>query len=171
MKIPFIQNYFIQKKIENLKSQNYPYHTNKIKNILLVIDESHQDYKTKIIFKIKEMGINENNLTVLIYTQNLEKNKKYEFTTFSNESFSNFGIEKSEELIAVLNQSFDLLITFYEDKNLLLEYIVHRIKCGFKVGLSKSQNQFFHLTVNSSLENVKIYLSETFKYLKILNKL
>ena len=74
MKIPFIQNYFIQKKIENFKSQIYPYNSNKIKKILLLIDESHQDYKTKIIFKIKEMGINENNLTVIIYTQNLEKN-------------------------------------------------------------------------------------------------
>jgi hypothetical protein len=171
MNIPNIQNFFVQKKIEKKSTQFKPSNTNKIKTIILVIDESQQDFKTKILFKIKEMGIDESKLSVLIYCKTLEKEKKYEFPTFSNASFSNFGLVKSEDLKTIFNKSFDLLITFYQTKNILLDYVILKINSDFKVGLTASQNQNFHLAVNCTTNDVKTYLNETFKYLKILNKL
>lgn len=171
MNIPIIQNFFIKKKIDQINNQFKPTNTKKINTILLLIDESHQDFKTKILLKLKEMGIDESKLSILIYNQTLEKGKKYEFPTFSNACFSNLGLVKSVDLKTIFNQSFDLIITFYDHKNHLLDYVTHYINGDFKVGLTSSQNQNFHLSINCTINDVKTYLNETFKYLKILNKL
>jgi hypothetical protein len=171
MNIPFIQNFFIKKNIEKLNNQFKPTNTKKINSILLLIDESNQTYKTKILFKLKEMGINESKLSILIHNQTINKGKKYESPTFSSDCFSILGQVKSAELKSIFNQSFDLLITFYDHKNPLLEYITQNINGDFKVGLTTSQNNNLHLSIKCAINDVNTYINETLKYLKILNKI
>jgi hypothetical protein len=171
MNISIIQKFFLRKLLNSKNNYIKTSNTNKIVKIILLIDESHQDFKSKILTKIKEFGFKEENIFLLIYNQKLEKDKIYEFTTFSKDSFSNFGKIKSDELNFILKKSFDLLINFYENENLILDYVSQEIKADFKVGLSNSNIKNNQLIVNCKLIDINTYLSETIKYIKILNKL
>lgn len=171
MNIPIIQNFFIKKNSNASQGKiNLP-NTKKIKKIILLIDESHQNYKSKILIQMKEFGFKEEDITMLIYTKVTEKDKIYEFPTFSPSEFNVFGTIKSLGLTSILNNSYDLLINFYETNNPFLFLVSNKIKADFKVGMYKSNNKNNHLLVECSMFEIKNYIFETVKYLKILNKI
>ena len=105
MNIPIIQNFFIKKNFNAIKDKINSPNTNKIKKIILLVDESIQDYKSKILSQLKEIGIQDENITFLIFTKRKEKDKIYEFPTFSRIDLNIIGNINSTELNSIINKS------------------------------------------------------------------
>ncbi len=70
-----------------------------------------------------------------------------------------------------VEQSFDLLICFYGEKNLYLEYVTLQSKAAFKVGFTHSNIQSLDLEIVVPTENIDGFFEEIKKYLTILGKL
>lgn len=79
---------------------------------------------------------------------------------FTESSFQNF-----------LEQPFDLLIGFYNEKNLYLENATLQSKATFKVGFANVNSSLYELEISENIENVTAFNLELRKYLSILNKL
>ena len=66
----------------------------------------------------------------------------------------------------------NLLISFYSKEKLPLVKVTLLSRAKFKVGFSDMETDVGnHLVIKSDVKNYKEFISELFKYLKILNKI
>lgn len=93
------------------------------------------------------------------------------FEHFSDKDVNWQGKIDNVNLQSFLDQSFDLLISFYDKKNLYLEYATLQSKAKFKVGFTNINQSLFDVEIASRAEEYSIFLSELNTYLKILKKL
>lgn len=93
------------------------------------------------------------------------------FVHFTEKDFSWRGEVTNVNLQSFLEQPFDLLISFFDAKNLYLEFATLRSKASFKVGFAQVNNDLFDLEIIEKIENQESFLKEMKSYLKILNKL
>lgn len=112
----------------------------------------------------------------------IKTSKIYRFRKFkksdevSSEHFSEKDINWKAEFHhpkfkSFLDEPFDLLITYYNNSHLYLELATLQSKATFKVGFANVNSKLFDIEFSEELTNVKRFLTELKKYLKILNKL
>jgi hypothetical protein len=78
---------------------------------------------------------------------------------------------KSERVTNFTEQHFDLLISYYDVQKPALLLVTKSSKAKFKVGFQTIDKRVNHLSINSIAENYSEFISELFKYLKILKKI
>ena len=93
------------------------------------------------------------------------------FKHFSENDINWKGEFNNESLQSFLEQPFDLLIGYFNNKNIYLEKAVLNSKSSFKVGFSDVNSQLFELEIAEKINNLVQFTSELKKYLGILNKL
>lgn len=64
-----------------------------------------------------------------------------------------------------------MLISFYDTEKMPLLQVTSLSKAQFKVGFATIDKRLNHFMINTNAENHKVFVSELFKYLKILNKI
>jgi hypothetical protein len=167
-----IKDFFLKRIISSkLSSVNLEATSSKINTIGIIIDES---YFTAIDFlkkEIEQYGVEEKNIQILLFKKKVSKKEIVKELFFTRSNVKLNGEINKEDVNAFLEQSFDMLINYYEVEkpSLLLVSKVSRAK--FKVGFSSIDKRINHLMINTSLIQYKEFISELFKYLKILNKL
>lgn len=90
---------------------------------------------------------------------------------FTNKSINRKGEIVEEQFKEFLHTQFDLLICFFDENNLYLEYASALSKATYKVGLSKVNALFVDLEIKLDTNQIDEFLLELKKYLIILNKL
>ena len=93
------------------------------------------------------------------------------FVHFTEKDFTWRGNITNINLQSFLEQPFDLLITFFDTKNLYLEYATLLSNATFKVGFANVNSDLYDLEIIEKVENQESFLKEIKNYLKILNKL
>ena len=78
---------------------------------------------------------------------------------------------KSERVTNFTEQSFDMLISYYDIQKPTLLLVTRSSKAKFKVGFQTIDKRVNHLVINTIAENYSEFISELFKYLKILKKI
>lgn len=99
------------------------------------------------------------------------KNDEVSFKHFSEKNLSWSGEFNEPTFQSFLEQPFDLLIGYFNEKHLFLEKAVFASKATFKAGFSDVNSKLYELEISTDLENVNQFSSELKKYLKILKKL
>lgn len=117
-----------------------------------------------------ETILNIRNAKIYSY-RNYNKLDKVSYKHFSEKDIDWNGSYKELSFLNFLEQPFDLLIGFYNKKNLYLEYATLQSQATFKVGFTGVNSELFELEISENIENVKQYNLELRKYLLALNKL
>jgi len=142
----------------------------KIKTVGLLIDETYFDRKNELLADLKSNGIKEENITTVLY-HDKEKKRDTSLASFSMKQVSWAGLIEVKEVNSFLNQPFDLLISYYDVEKPQLLYITQQSKAKCKAGFSSIDKKRNHLMIDTTAENNGIFISELFRYLKILNKI
>lgn len=167
-----IKGFFLKKIISSkLSSANVEVSVSKINTVGIIVDESYFTSIDLLKEEIQRYGVDENNIEILLYKKKLpNKNTKSElFFTRSNVKIN--GDFNKKEVNEFLEKPFDLLINYYEVDRSSLLLATKASKATFKVGFSSVDKRLNHFMINYSVSNYKEFISELFKYLKILNKL
>ena len=124
-----------------------------IKRIGLLIDTTETDQ----LESITEMasGITPHSqVTTLCYVQRVKKGF-HTFSTFDMGAVNWKGDLKHGEIGFFMGQSFDLLISYYSQDNILLRYITAAANAHFKVGFPiKNVPQLNDLVINIDIDEV-----------------
>jgi len=99
------------------------------------------------------------------------KNKPENTLHFSEKSFGWKGQVKEASLKTFLEEPFDLLIGYFNKKNLYTELAVLHSNAKFKAGISKVNQQLYDIEINEYPKNTVRFLTELKRYLEILNKI
>jgi hypothetical protein len=145
--------------------------TAKIKTIAILVDESSIQSNTELKEAIVREGILSTDIAFLTYKDLIKKNEVFEKTTFSLKDIDCNGDFINSEANLFLNQKFDLLISYYDVEKNILMMLTQKINADFKVGFSTIDKRLNHFMINTDIQNQRIFVSELFKYLRILNKI
>lgn len=171
MFLNFLKKFFLKRKLKNaLQALTHRFSAEKIKSVGLFIDETYFSDKEQLLRQLKEKGIEENNITLLLY-HDKEKKRDLNFTSFSLKSVSWSGAINDREVVDFKAIEFDLLISYYDVEKAPLLLVTQRSKAKFKVGFASIDKRVNNFMIQTTAENSIIFIDELFKYLKILNKI
>ncbi|MBD09251.1 MAG: hypothetical protein CMC68_00630 [Flavobacteriaceae bacterium] len=162
----------IQKYVNNLLAErkasvnNDKVHT---VAVLLNASEFHEFEVFRVYFK--ELGLNspKNNIVAFTLDDKLDHNKWN--THYSPKDFGWKGKVNNQDLEDFLNEPYDLLICYFKNETLLLDYMTAASKAKFKVGISNYDERLYDLIIDVELKDINIFKQELKKYLNILKKL
>lgn len=99
------------------------------------------------------------------------KHDEKSFKHFTDKDFNWKADIIDSSLDGFLNEPFDLLLCFYKKPNAYLHYATALSKASFKVGFSNVFPEAYQLEIAIEDNQIDLFLSETKKYLTILQKL
>lgn len=92
-------------------------------------------------------------------------------TYFSPKDFGWKGKINNTDLQLFIDESYDVLISFYREDKLPLNFITAASKANLKVGLSRKDERLYDLIIDVKPNEIDLFKVEFKKYLNILNKL
>lgn len=137
----------------------------------IVFDETYFHDKDALISELINNGIQEENISSLVFKNVVKKNETFDSPFFSYKNVSWIATIDKKEVTEFIRQDLDLLISYYDIEKSALLLVTNLSKAKFKVGFASIDKRLNHFMVDTNTENYKVFVSELFKYLKILNKL
>jgi hypothetical protein len=142
-----------------------------IKTVGILFDESYFYEKEGLVKELVNEGILESNIKVLVFKNKIKKTETFDYPVFSYKNLSWTGKIDKPEVQQFVNESFDLLINYYDTEKATLLLVSQLSKASFKVGFSVVDKRLNHFMIDTNAENYKVFVNELFKYLRILNKI
>lgn len=142
-----------------------------IKTVGLLIDKTYFEDKVNLIEELLANGIKREDIQILLYKDRFKKKEVVNYPSFSHKDLSWKGTLENENVKNFTSKEFDMLISYYDTEKAPLMITTFKSKANFKVGFSTIDKRLNHFMINTNAENYKVFVSELFKYLKILNKI
>lgn len=172
MFLKFIKDFglkkIIKKKLAHYKPVSSP---EVVHTVGIILDESYFVDKEQLIKELMANGIDRNNIKTLSFKERLKAKEIMDCCHYTRKDISVTGNFEKPDVAEFIDTPFDMLISYYDvgKAPLLLATITSKAK--FKVGFSSVDNRLNHFMISSQAEKHTEFISELFKYLKILNKL
>jgi hypothetical protein len=137
----------------------------------LLVDETYFSNTASLVELILSQGFRNEQITILVYKDKIKSKEVINepFLSLKNISFS--GEINKPEVVDFLEKPFDLLINYYDTNKYGILLLSIKSKANFKVGFDTVDKRVNHFIIKELVENYKEFISELFKYLKILNKI
>jgi len=118
-----------------------------------------------------DLKVASNDLKIIMFS----KHEKAVVATWdpccTSKDFGWGGGIKNAVLQEFLNTEFDVLVSYYDKDLVELKLITAKSKAKFKIGILQNDERLNDLIIKTNLKDFDLFKTETFKYLKILNKI
>ncbi|WP_067146100.1 DUF6913 domain-containing protein [Pseudotamlana agarivorans] len=118
-----------------------------------------------------EIKIQPNNFKIIGFSVNKKNELNAIGTCYYLEDFNRNGQVKNVELQSFLDYDFDILINYYAEDILELKLLSVLSKAKLKIGILQQDERINDLIIKTELKDFKVFKTELFKYLTILNKI
>ncbi|MCT4628654.1 hypothetical protein [Winogradskyella sp.] len=144
---------------------------NKIKvvAVLLNADEFNDSEVFRRYFKDLNL-ISPKHKIVTFVNDNKYEGSQWE-TYYTPKDFGWKGKINNTDLQLFIDETFDVLISYYKNETPELNLITASSKANLKVGLSRNDERLYDLIIDVNPKDIEIFKKELKKYLNILNKL
>ncbi|MDO7172842.1 DUF6913 domain-containing protein [Mariniflexile sp. AS56] len=112
-----------------------------------------------------------NKMKIIAFSSNKKETLKSWDVCYNPKDFGWRGSIKNSELRSFLDTEFDVLISYYQLDILELKLLTTLSKAQLKVGVSQVDERLNDLIIKTNLTEFKVFKTEVFKYLTILNKI
>ena len=172
MFLNYIKDFFVKKTLkksfQNLKNIES---VNVVKTIGLLVDAARFAETELLITALITNGIVPENIATIVQRDKFKKTVEKTYPVFNSGHLKWNGEISSPEVNDFINGKFDLLISYYDIEKAILLKITHNSKAQFKVGFSSIDKRLNHFIIKTDVDNYTLFVSELFKYLKLLNKI
>jgi len=165
-----LKNRSLQKKIDKLSKISSPRNTGRDLKISSVGILSTEGISKMI--DLQDLAISKlyiRNPKIYSYRK-YDRGQEVSYKHFSENDFNWRGEVINPSLQSFIEQPFDMLICFYEDNNLFLEYVAHESKANLKVGFAEVHQKLFDIELLVNELQEELFFTELYKYLNILGK-
>ena len=172
MFLNYFKNFYIKKYVKNkLSNVTNLFQNAKVTTVGILVDETLINKKEALIDQLINNGIDVNNIRLLVFKDKILKKETYNYPIFSQSDLSLIGKIINKDAEAFIAEPFDLLINYYDVEKVSLIIATNESKAKFKVGFESIDKRLNHFIIESKIEDYGIFVTELFKYLKILNKI
>lgn len=167
-----LKNLFTKKIVKNsLSNVKHDASGSLISTVGIVFDETYFYEKEAIVSALESNGILPDSTDVLVFKNRIRKNEVFDYPVFGHRDLSWKATFRNSSVKEFIEKPFDLLINYYDVEKSPLMVVSNLSKARFKVGFASVNKKLNHFMIDTHAENHEVFLSEMFKYLKILNKL
>lgn len=117
----------------------------------------------------KDIASGSNNFSILTCKKTNDSYNEFRGVSIKDSDFSWNGSLKSSEVLAYLENPFDMLIDLTNNSVAYNNYLAAKSKAKFKVGYANINEHLYDFMIDA--ESTKLFMDELIKYLKILRKL
>ncbi len=140
----------------------------KLKTLAVLVDASYDINISSLIKLANELGVTPDKLKIVGYKEDKEIEDDNNVVYYNDKNFGVKGVMKSGALQEFINKDYDVLISFYEENKIELNYVAAASKAKFKVGFAKVDHRINDLIIGATVNNPNLFIKELKKYLKIL---
>lgn len=167
-----IKNFWIKKHIKkSLGLGLSAVNNDSINTIGLLIDGINFTDKEKLINEFKKYANGQFKINLLVYRKKAKKEEDISYPYFTKNDIGLDASLKKGEIENFVNFPFDLLISYYDEKNPNMEFITATSKAKFKVGFASINKDLNHFFISTYVEKYVDFTEVLFDYLKILKKI
>ena len=155
----------LKKSLKALQNQKKKKITS-FKSILIIVYENDLDEDFLLLF-VENLKISINNVYIIVLNQNkidLTETRFKRKIYISKDEISMTGDIK-KEINYFFNRKYDLLVNFFDQKEILSELISSKCFSKLRIGFSKANPQINDIVFNFGLNEKKTFLSESMNYL------
>lgn len=155
----------LKKNLKTLQSQKKKEITS-FKSILIIVYENDLDEDFLLLF-VENLKISIKNVYIIVLNQNkidLTETRFKKKIYISKDEVSMTGNIK-KELNYFFNRKYDLLVNFFDQKEILSELISSKCFSKLRIGFSKANPQINDIVFNFGMNEKKTFLSESINYL------
>ncbi|MEW7290451.1 DUF6913 domain-containing protein [Aquimarina sp. 2304DJ70-9] len=139
-----------------------------LKTLAVLVDASYSINKSSIVKLANELGVTPGNLKIVGYKEDKDIEDDKDAAFYNDKSFAVNGSIKNGVLQDFIRKDYDVLINFYEEDKLELNYVAVASKAKLKIGFAEVDNRINDLIIGSTTNDTSLFISELKKYLKIL---
>lgn len=169
MIINSIKNIFIKKNINNVNKLSRNIQSVELNSVGVLIDISNDDYTKELIEALINKGVKSKQIFLLQFKTNRSKEEQSNTQLLSYDEFSFFGMLNNQYAEKFIDTSFDVLINYYDNQELPLQFVCKKSSAKFKIGIDKKGTKNNHLTIDTTSKNVSIFVEEFFNFLNKIN--
>lgn len=136
---------------------------------VLIDDETYLKNDVEYLLQ-SNLGIDTSAIQIFVMRKFKKKDPPSDIH-FTVKDFGWIGEINNQNLQQFIATPFDLLINFDAYNNLYIKYLTFISKAKFKVGYAKTDDRLYNFMIVHKEDDLKTFVSELKKYLKILNKL
>ena len=136
------------------------------KSLLIIVYENDLDEDFFLSFT-KNLKISTNNVYIIVLNQNKTDFTETRFKRkiyISRDEISMAG-NINQEINYFFNQKYDLLVNFFDQKEILSELISSKCFSKLRIGFSRANPQINDIVFNFGLNEKRTFLSESMNYL------
>ncbi len=115
--------------------------------------------------------VHHNRLKVVVYSESKKDALLSWVECFNPKDFGWNGAINNLGLQTFVDESFDLLLSYYQEDLLELKLITASSKSKFKVGVLQTDERLNDLIIKTNVKEFDVFSKELAKYLTILNKI
>ncbi len=139
-----------------------------LKTLAILIDASRPVNKMAIKKLADELGVEAEKLRIIGYKEDNDIEDDRDVVYYNDKSFTVSGSLKSKILQDFITKDYDVLINFYEEEKLELDYLAAASAAKLKVGFSAVDHRINDLIIGTTTNDTNLFTKELKKYLKIL---
>ncbi len=136
--------------------------------LAILVDASYSINIQSIIKLANELGVARENLKIIGYKEDKDIEDDKDVIFYNDKSFAVNGSIKNGVLQDFIRKDYDVLINFYEEGKLELNYVAIASKAKLKIGFAEVDNRINDLIIGDTTNDTNLFISELKKYLKIL---
>lgn len=157
-----------QKKLNKIPDARTP--VSKEIHSVAIITTNKLSFELDIVREIKSNFKTVRNVHIYAFRK-FKKSNSSSYKHFTEKDFDWRGEVKDPSLESFLENPFDLLIGYFNEKNLYLEFAALKSNATFKIGFAKVNDKLYDLVVNEQPNNLDSFIEVTKKYLELLHKI
>ncbi|GAA4278537.1 DUF6913 domain-containing protein [Aquimarina mytili] len=139
-----------------------------LKTLAVLVDASYAVNIASIVKLASELQVDPENLKVVGYKEDKDLEDDKDAAYYNDKSFAVNGSIRNSALQDFVNKDYDVLINFYEEDKLELNYVAAVSKAKLKIGFAEVDNRINDLIIGSTTHDTNLFIAELKKYLKIL---
>ncbi len=172
MFLKFIKDFGLKKNIKKTLAQYKPVSSpDAVVTVGILVDESYFADKEAVMTELTANGIDRRNIQTLSFKERITKKEIVDCCYYTRKDIAIDGGFTKDDVAAFINTPFDMLISYYDVEKAPLVWATLKSKAKFKVGFATVDKRLNHFMISSVAEKYTEFISELFKYLKILNKI
>lgn len=137
----------------------------------IIIDESYFADKELLVKELVKNGIKQEDIKTLSFKERIKPKEVVDCCHFTRRDITASGKFEKEDVAAFIDTPFDMLISYYDVEKAPLVLATLQSRAKFKVGFATVDKRLNHFMISTVAEKYPEFVSELFKYLKILKKL
>ncbi|MBL4643245.1 MAG: hypothetical protein JKY44_06610 [Flavobacteriaceae bacterium] len=158
----------IQKRLNKTPDTRTP--VSKEIHSVAIITTDKFSFELDIVKEIKSNFKSVRNVHIYAF-RTFKKSDSISYNHFTEKDFDWSGKVKDPSLESFLENPFDLLIGYFNDRNVYLEFAALKSTATFKIGFAKVNDKLYDLVVNEQPNNIDSFMEVIKKYLELLHKI